>query len=116
MLALEKAKFKPKFDSLDLKLPVERPSKPGASWLGWTLQEQDAVETDDPKQSEKRRKVMTDYKSKVAEIEVKWKGVAEEATAIQVKPRKADVHVTHFGLAWAPNWRVEQAAPTPAYR
>ena len=40
-------------------------------------------------------------KSKVAEIEAKWKRVGGEATAIQVKPRKADVHVTHFGLAWA---------------
>ena len=50
-----------------------------------------------------------------AEIEVKWKRVGEEATAIQVKPRKADVHVTHFGLAWAPFWRTA-AAEKAAYR
>jgi len=24
---------------------------------------------------------------------------------IQVKPRKGDIRVTHFGLAWAPFWR-----------
>ena len=32
------------------------------------------------------------------------------------QPRKADVHVTHFGLAWAPYWHVGPATPTPAYR
>ena len=57
---------------------------------------------------------------RVAEITEKWRRVGEEATAIQVKPRKADVRVTHFGLAWAPHWRTAgadgRATLTPAYR
>src|SRR5205807_530005 len=74
-LALEKAKFKPKFDSLDLKLPAEQPAKGAESWLGRVLKETQALETDDPKQTEKRRKLMTDYLSKFAEIEAKWKHI-----------------------------------------
>ena len=35
-------------------------------------------------------------------------------------PRRADVQITHFGLAWAPHWQVPsatgQASLVPAYR
>ena len=37
---------------------------------------------------------------------------------LQVKPRKTDVHVTHFGLVWMPYWRVQRGSKvdlTPAY-
>ena len=57
----------------------------------------------------------TDYSSKTGEIAEKWKRIGEEATAIQVKPRKADVHITHFGLGWAPYWRTAASA-IPAYQ
>ncbi len=103
---MEKVKFQPKFESLDASLPDEKPKK--ASWR--------RRRSDDPKREEKRRKLTTDYQSKVAEIAEKWKRVGEEAAAIQVKPRKADVHVTHFGLAWVPYWRVGEANLAPAYR
>ena len=105
---MEKVKFQPKFDSLGVSLPDEKPGK------------KTRAADDDPKLEEKRRKLATDYQSKVAEIAEKWKRVGEEAAAIQVKPRKADVHVTHFGLAWAPYWRMAgaggQAKAAPAYR
>ena len=115
-LAMEKVKFKPKFDALDMKLPDEKPAgKAGGSWLGWIFPAPQATESDDPKLEERRRKLTTDYQSKVAEIGEKWRRIGEEATAIQVKPRKADVHVTHFGLGWAPFWRVG-AASAAAYR
>ena len=109
---MEKVKFKPKFEALDLKLPDEKQAaKGGGSWLGWIFPAPQATESDDPKLEEKRRKLTTDYQSKVAEIGEKWKRLGEEATAIQVKPRKADVHVTHFGLGWAP-----YLGTAPAYR
>jgi hypothetical protein len=108
-LAVEKAKFRPKFEALGLKLPDEQPAKSGGSWLGWIFKQPQPAESGDPKLDEKRRKLTTDYQSKVAEITEKYKGIGEEATAIQVKPRKADVHVTHFGLAWAPHWRTAGA-------
>ena len=97
---MEKVKFRPKFDSLGVSLPDEKPKR------------RQGRTDDDPKLEEKRRKLKTDYQSKVAEITEKWKRVGEEAAAIQVKPRKADVHVTHFGLAWAPYC----AWPAPADR
>ena len=102
-LALEKAKFKPKFEALDMKLPDEKPAaKTGGSWLGWIFKAPETAESDDPRLEDKRRKVKTDYESKTAEIAERWNHVGDEATAIQVKPRKADVHVTYFGLGWAP--------------
>ncbi len=116
-LAMEKVKFKPKFEALDMKLPDEKPAaKGGGSWLGWIFPVPRATESDDPKLEEKRRKLTTDYQSKVAEIGEKWKRLGEEATAIQVKPRKADVHVTHFGLGWAPHCRTADGKATPAYQ
>ena len=54
------------------------------------------------KQEEKERKLEADYESKRNEIREKWKNVGEEATPVQVKPRKVDVRVTIFGLAWVP--------------
>ena len=98
----------------------EAGGKAGGSWLGWIFRRRRRRNPTTRSWSEKRRKLTTDYQSKVAEIAEKWKRVGEEATAIQVKPRKADVHVTHFGLAWAPYWRMAgaggQAKAAPAYR
>jgi hypothetical protein len=56
------------------------------------------------------RKLTTDYEAKRAEIMEKWKRVGEEAGPIQVKPRKVDVRVTHFGIAWVPFVRRKDAA------
>jgi hypothetical protein len=51
---------------------------------------------------------------------VKWKQIGEEFAEIQLTPRRADVRVTQFGLAWAPFWTVAAADGrtrlVPAYR
>jgi hypothetical protein len=91
-LEMEKLKFTPRFEALDAKLPPDSASHPPAGKAG-------------TKQEEKVRKLTADYLAKRAELIEKWKRVGEERTAIQVKPRKADVRVTHFGLAWAPCFR-----------
>jgi tRNA A-37 threonylcarbamoyl transferase component Bud32/tetratricopeptide (TPR) repeat protein len=107
-LEMEKIKFRPKFEVLDLKLPDERSGKSVDAW-----------DSDDPRLEEKRRKLTLDYEFKVCEIEEKWRRIGEEATPFQVRPRKADVHVTHFGLAWAPYWRTVsggKVTQTPAFR
>ena len=46
-----------------------------------------------------------DYQGKRAEIAEKWKRIGTESTPIQVKAKRADIRVTHFGLAWLPRWR-----------
>lgn len=111
-LQLERAKFAPKFEALDAALPEEEPPhKDGGSWLDW-INPFKATETDQPatkaevrqqaRREEKVRKLTADYQAKKAEIAVKWKRIGEECDGVQVKPRKADVRVTHFGLAWVP--------------
>jgi hypothetical protein len=46
-----------------------------------------------------------DLQAKLDELAEKYRLIAEETTPLQVKPRKVDIRVTHFGLAWAPFWR-----------
>ena len=49
--------------------------------------------------------VEVEAKAKEAEITERYRRMADLADEVQLKPRKADVRVTHFGLAWAPFWR-----------
>jgi hypothetical protein len=107
-LALEKAKFTPRFQALGLAVPDD-PSGADASdssLLGWLFSAVLPSRKDEgppqSRQEEKERKLKADYRAKQAEIHEKWKRLGEESTAIQVKPRKVDVRVTHFGLAWVP--------------
>jgi hypothetical protein len=45
-----------------------------------------------------------DLRAKKDELTEKFRLRGDEAEEVQMKPRKADVRVTHFGLAWAPFW------------
>jgi hypothetical protein len=51
------------------------------------------------------KRLEADLESKQAELTEKYKTTAAEVTPVQLKPRKADVRVTHFGIAWAPFWQ-----------
>jgi hypothetical protein len=129
-LELERAKFRPKFQALGAELPAERAPRAarGAAlslllwvlgWLNpfrWFSSRKQPGRRSGGKQDEKVRKLRTDYESKRAEIFTRWQQAAEEVTPLQLKPRKADVRVTHFGLAWAPFWRTGVARVEPAYR
>jgi hypothetical protein len=57
------------------------------------------------RQEEKERKLMADYEAKQGEIAEKWRRVGEEYAPLRIKPRKSDVRVTQFGLAWMPTPR-----------
>jgi hypothetical protein len=50
-----------------------------------------------------------DRQAKLDELSKKFQRIGEEAEPIQVKPRKVDIRITHFGLAWAPFWVSAQA-------
>ena len=45
-----------------------------------------------------------DYQAKQDEIGELYRRLGEEADELQIKPRKMDIRVTHFGIAWAPFW------------
>ncbi len=49
-------------------------------------------------------KLEADLQAKLDELVSKYRQLADEITPMQVKPRKVDIRVTHFGLAWAPFW------------
>ncbi|MFO0926061.1 MAG: DUF87 domain-containing protein [Gemmataceae bacterium] len=50
-------------------------------------------------------RLQAEYQAKQDEITERYRRLGEAADEFQVKPRKTDVRVTHFGLAWAPFWR-----------
>ncbi len=104
-LEMEKVKFTPKFEALDMDIAEGKPS--GGSLLGRLFTSSKEAPT--PRQEEKQRKLRGDYQGRCAEIEEKWKRAGDEATPIQVKPRKSDVRVTRFGLAWLPTLRTATA-------
>jgi hypothetical protein len=103
-LAMEKAKFTPRFQALGTSVPDDPrgADSSGSSLLGWLFSAIRPSKRDDEPSDPKQRKLTADYRAKQAEIHEKWKRVGEEYTPIQVKPRKVDVRVTHFGLAWLP--------------
>jgi hypothetical protein len=121
-LEMERAKFAPRFEALGMKLPADSAAGSGGSILGWLFSSFKAANEDSgppsSRQEEKQRKLKADYQAKQAEIREKWRRVGDEAAPIQVKPRKADVRVTHFGLAWVPAGQPtvaarEERAPAP---
>jgi hypothetical protein len=101
-LDLERVKFGPRFEALDSKLPDDVPER-GPSLLsrlnpfGST-----PAKSLTPRQEEKVRKLTADYQARQNEIREKWKRAGQEVTPIQVKPRKTDVRITHFGIGWLP--------------
>jgi hypothetical protein len=103
-LAMEKAKFTPRFKALDMSVPEDKrgADSSGTSLLGWLFSALLPNSKDEEPSDPKQRKLKADYQAKQAEIHEKWRRVGEEYTAIQIKPRKVDVRVTHFGLAWVP--------------
>jgi hypothetical protein len=109
-LEMERVKFTPKFGALGTAVPVDpREAKVGDQLLDYILEQTKSPKqfTSPPadKHEEKVRKLEADYQSKRNEVAEKWKRIGEGASPIQVKPRKSDIRITHFGIAWAPFWR-----------
>jgi hypothetical protein len=121
--AAEKAKYEAKFATLGVPMAAEQPEpeKHESSLLDWVnpfrlLGLSGSSEKPPAKpagkgtrQEEAARKLEVEWTAKQAALFEKWKQVGEEYTEIQLSPRRADVQVTHFGLAWAPYWQVPSA-------
>jgi hypothetical protein len=125
----EKRKYAPKFKALNAEVPA-RPTeaKPGGSWLpdlGWGLFAMTwATSRPAPRLSEKDRAKLQalerEWRERWEDVTEKWKKAGDDFRELQLTPRKADVQVTHFGLAWVPYWNLAgadgQAQLLPAYR
>jgi hypothetical protein len=53
---------------------------------------------------DKIAKLEGDLQAKRDEITEKFRRARETVVAVQLKPRKMDIRITHFGLAWTPFW------------
>jgi hypothetical protein len=124
-LAAEKGRYGPKFQALHAELPDPTAAKSGGSWLpdlGWGLFAMAAWASPRPvarlseKDQAKLRALEDDWRKKWQEVTEKWRSAGEEYTELQLTPRKADVQVTHFGLAWVPYWNLGGNDLRPAYR
>lgn len=70
------------------------------------------------KRRQERERFVADYHQGIAAIRDKWQQKAEDIRELRLSPRKSDIRVLAFGLAWTPHWilEVEGAAITlPAY-
>jgi Helicase HerA, central domain len=96
-IEIEQEKFRPRFRNFDTELPEDlkaQKKKPPVF---------------DEKKQEKFDKLCADYDSKKAEISARWRQDGEAVTPVQLKPRKGDIQVTYFGIAWVPYRLVRSA-------
>jgi uncharacterized protein DUF87 len=134
-LAAETPRYRAKFDALHAPFPGTPQSdaagaaKAADSWFDfhWVplLSNVFSAKATGPapppaKNQPKVDKLQAEWQAKVAAICEKWKRVGGEQSDLILTPRKADVRVTHFGLAWVPFWRVETVSAgvklVPAYQ
>jgi hypothetical protein len=129
----ERLKYQPKFKALGLALPDHVPKQSaedagkGSSWLDWVwapfrlaAAAPKTVVAVSRKSSKEQIKLESEWQGKVAALYEKWKQIGEDYSELLLTPRKVDVQVTLFGLAWAPFWQVTSAVGriemVPAYR
>jgi hypothetical protein len=125
-IAEERAKYQPKFEALGATLPEPsgEQDKHSSSLLNlvnplklFSLFSSGKPAVKDP---DKVSRLTSELGAKQAAIYEKWKQLGEEASDNTLAPRRQDVQVVRFGLAWAPFWQVQQ--PTggsqllPAYK
>src|SRR5262249_38283286 len=106
-LAEEKVRYEPRFKKLNAELTEEKPEpKPSGAWLPdltWSLfsvVHAPAKAKLSTKDQEKLKKLEAEWRAKREEIASKYRSAAAECESLLLTPRRADVRVTHFGLAW----------------
>lgn len=122
VVAAERLKYQPKFDAIGAKMPEGDEEEQGSlldlvnplRWLGF------GGKRAAPRSPGKAGKLEAEWLGKRAVICEKWRQIGDEYADVLLTPRRADVQVTAFGLAWVPFWQV-QTQPgrvdwLPAYR
>jgi hypothetical protein len=106
----ERVKYLPRFNALGVPLPAFSPVKSEekrGSILGWMLLSPfkvgaPVVNNTLAAPSKKQLDLEAEYKGKVGAIYEKWRQIGEDHGEVLLTPRKVDVSVTLFGLAWTP--------------
>ncbi len=107
-LTEEKLKYQPKFEALGAKIPEGSAGDKSSSmlnlinplwWFGFT-----GSQPEPPRGSGKLERLHAEWLAKQAAILEKWRQIGEEFCEIPLTPRRQDVQVVHFGLAWFPVW------------
>ncbi|MFL5241374.1 MAG: helicase HerA domain-containing protein [Gemmataceae bacterium] len=112
-LEAEKKKFEPKFTALGAVVPqagppAQEPVRNGGSWLDWlpflgsTTIQVSSSRNLTAKQRTKLLDLEKTWQTKKEELAAKWKEAGEEYSEVTLKPRKVDIRITQFGIAWAP--------------
>ncbi len=63
-------------------------------------------------------KLEAEAKEEMEQVTAKWAELADEREEVEVRPRRTDVRIDLFALAWAPRWEVkvgDQAVSMPAF-
>jgi septal ring factor EnvC (AmiA/AmiB activator) len=51
-------------------------------------------------------------KQEQEELTAKWQQLMDETQPIEIRPKRSDIQVSHFSVAWAPRWEVTVAGQT----
>ncbi|MBV9124775.1 MAG: ATP-binding protein, partial [Planctomycetes bacterium] len=136
-VAVEKPKYSARFEALHSRLPESPQEHPihdsdrqGSSWFHFSWLSFLAGTPESPPEAQARplsskdqakvKKLEAEWRGKVQALYEKWLAVGEEYAEVLLAPRKTDIQVTHFGLAWAPFRQISHANGevvelTPAY-
>jgi hypothetical protein len=107
----ERLKYLPKFNALNMPMPAlsaeQRAGADGGGVLSWVLAPlklgASAVKVMTGTQPTKKQvSLEAEWKGRVAALYEKWRQIGEDHTELLLTPRKVDVQVRQFGLAWAP--------------
>ncbi len=67
---------------------------------------------------EKIKELEAEAKRELEELAARWVGLADDVEEVEVRPRRTDVRLQLFALAWLPSWQIgvgDQALKVPAY-
>ena len=62
---------------------------------------------------------LEEAKAELEEVDAKWRELIDEVEEVEVRPRRADVRIDLFALAWFPYWELgigEQVLSMPAFK
>jgi len=83
--------------------PARQPVQVNTAEVGRRMKKQ---QTEIERRESALEKAKADWEAAVNRLQVKWQQKAEEIKEVRLSPRKSDIRITHFGLAWAPFWHI----------